>query len=191
MADYVFGNMARIGADKVDNTQRNLYNTRFANYTLSNYYSDSTSDNHVQFATQNPSINLGQQALNGSLVDIDSMLLIKTEQERSLEKLSLNQRAFLTVPYLGKGSCNTLLETQLLMGENSHESKSVGTIMNKSFMDYSLYPLDKNMEECVKTSKHSIEEVAMDGWVRGGVLTREMENDKSQYSQESRPNLRF
>jgi len=194
MSDYSFYHMARIGSDAVDNTQRNIYNTRFSGYTLSNYFSDSVSDNHVQFATQHPTLMYtglnGATSFNGGLVDVDSMLMLKSQQERSLEKLSLEPRPFLTVPYLGRGSCNTLLETQMLVGEPTHGLKSSSTIMDKSFMDYALYPTDSKMKEQVSNPKYTVEEAALDGWVRGGMTSRDMMNDPA-FGQNARPNMRF
>lgn len=191
MSDYTFYNTARIGSDSVDNSQRNIYNTRFAGYTLSNYFSDSANDSHVQFATQQPNLmfsgSVGGTSFNSSVVDVHSMLSIQSQQERSLEKLSLEQRPFLTVPYLGRGSCNTLLETQMLLGENTHGLKSASTIMDKSFMDYALYPTDKNMEEHASNAKYTVEEAALNGWVRGGVASRDAMND----TEGARPNTRF
>ena len=174
--NYTFFNMGRIGADETDNTQRNIYNTRFSSYTLSNFFNETTSDSHVNFATAQPNVMFsgtnGGIGIAGAVVDVDSQLLIKTEQERSLDKLQLNQRPFLTVPYLGKGSCDPLVESQLLHGEMVHDLKSVSTVMDKSFMPYQMYPLDAKMEERTQSSSHMVEEAAMDGWVRGGALTR-------------------
>ena len=180
MTDYSFFNMGRIGADSVDNTQRNMYNTRFANYTLSNFFSENLSDAHVDFATAQPNVmfnGVGGVGVYSAGVDVDSMFLLKQTKGRSLEKLQLNERPFLTVPYLGKGSCNPVLESQLLQGEHNGDKKSVGTIMTKSFMDYSLYPTDDKMKEQVSDPSHTIQEAALDGWVRGGMLTREMAGD--------------
>ena len=194
MSDYTFYNMARIGADAVDNTQRNIYNTRMTGYTLSNYFSDSTSNDHVRFATEYPNMMYsavnGGTSVNSSLIDIDSMLLVKKSNARSLEKLSLEQRPFLTVPYLGRGSCDPLLETQMFQGETTNGSKSSSTIMDKSFMNYALYPMDQHMERHVSDAKYTVEEAAMDGWVRGGVASREWMNDQD-FSQNARPNTRF
>lgn len=194
MSDYTFYNMGRIGADAVDNTQRNIYNTRMTGYTLSNYFSDSSSDAHVKFATEQPNLmysgSNGGTSVNSALIDVDSLLLVKKQQDRSLEKLSLEQRPFLTVPYLGRGSCNTLLETQMMQGENTHGLKSSSTIMDKSFIDYALYPTDAYMEKVVKDTKYTVEESALSGWVRGGVASREMMNDQD-FSQNARPNIRF
>ena len=174
--NYTFFNMGRIGADETDNTQRNIYNTRFSSYTLSNFFNETTSDSHVNFATAQPNVMFsgtnGGIGIAGAVVDVDSQLVIKTEQERSLDKLQLNQRPFLTVPYLGKGSCDPLVESQLLHGEMVHDLKSVSTVMDKSFMPYQMYPLDAKMEERTQSSTHMVEEAAMDGWVRGGALSR-------------------
>ena len=176
---YSFSNMGRIGSDAVDNTQRTIYNTRFANYTLSNYFEENLSGAHVNFATSQPNVmfnGVSGVGIYSAGVDVDSLLSIKQTQERSLEKLQLNERPFITVPYLGKGSCNPVLENQLLQGESVHDVKSVSTIMSKSFIDYSMYPTDAKMEE-LNNPQHTIQEAALDGWVRGGILTREMAGD--------------
>jgi len=180
MEDYSFFNMGRIGSDPVDNTQRNIYNTRFSNYTLSSFFSENVSDSHVQFATSQPNVmftGIAGAGVNSNFVDVDSLIRLNQTNERSLEKLQLNERPFLTVPYLGKGSCNPVLESQLIQGENSNEKKSVSTVMTKSFMEYSLYPTDDKMKEQCENPAYTIQEAALDGWVRGGILTRELAGD--------------
>lgn len=194
MSAFAFFNNDRIGADAVDNTQRNLENNRYSGYVLSNFFAGQADAGHVDFATQQPNVMfsgvMNGPGLVGNLVDMDSLLTLKSEQERSLEKLSLNQRTFLTVPYLGRGSCDPLLEAQILQGENSQDKKSVSTIMSKSFMDYTMYPLDAEMKNRVSNTKNTIEESALDGWVRGGVQTRELAQDGA-FAKDARPNMRF
>lgn len=182
MYDYYFNNNDRIGADKVDNTQQNLQNTRFSNHMLSSYFSESITPNEIRFATSQPTIMMNGLAngdgLNGQIVDYDSELLIRTEQSRPLEKLSLNARPFVTIPYLGRGSCNPDIESQLLQGESVFEKKGVSTIMDKSFMDYSLYPVNDDMQRHMSTAAHiPTEDAALNGWVRGGVQTRALGAD--------------
>lgn len=188
--NYMFNNMGHLGFDSVDETQKNVSNTRFATWTLSNYFSQNVSDGHVNFATEIPTVMFSGTALgpgiNGSLVDIDSRLVINKEHERPLEKLSLVERPFLTVPYLGRGSCDPALESQLQQGEIVSDKKSVSTIMEKSFSNYSLYPLDSKMQEHVNNPTNSVEELAMNGWVRGGMLTRNMSSDED-YKKNNRP----
>jgi hypothetical protein len=190
ISDYTFNNMGRIGADSTDQTQKNVYNTRFTNYTLANYFSQNTSDAHVKFAIQQPTMMFSGMTnghgLNGAVVDADSNLTLKVIQDRPAERVQLFERPFLTVPYLGKGSCDPALESQLQQGEMVGDKKSVSTIMEKSFNQYSLYPTDDKMEERVKNPAYTVEEAALNGWVRGGMLTREMSSNDS-YKSGNRP----
>jgi hypothetical protein len=130
------------------------------------------------------------QGLSGNRVDEESNILLKVVPDRPYEKLQLLQRPFITVPYLGRGSCDPTLESQLQQGEIVSDKKSVSTIMDKSFSKYTLYPTDNKMEERVRDSKYTVEEAAMDGWVRGGTATREMSNDEY-LKKNNRPNSAF
>jgi hypothetical protein len=183
LSPYTFNNTARIGADPTDQSQRNGSNTQYANYMLTDHFSSSLSDHHVQFAMQQPTMNFNGLAngngIHNAAVDKESMLKLKPTEERPLEKLQLFSRPFVTVPYLGRGSCDPTLESRLQQGENVTEKKSVSTIMEKSFGAYSLYPTDSKMENQVKDASHTVEEAAMEGWVRGGMSTREMPNNES------------
>jgi len=182
MSSFSFHNLGRIGSDNTDQTQRTLYNTRFANYMLADYTISQNPNGAVDFATAHPTMIVngltGGQGINGTNIDIDSALTIKQEQQRAFEKLSLHQRPFSTVPYLGRGSCNTDLESQLQQGEIVTDKKSVSTIMEKSFGDYSLYPLDDNMQERATNVSNIVQESALNGWVRGGSDTRQVNQDK-------------
>jgi hypothetical protein len=164
--------MGRIGLDATDLTQRNMHNTRFSNYMLSEFFSDKTTNSQVKFATQQPTMMVSGTGIASSVIDVNSMLTLKTEQERPLEKLMLYPRPFLTVPYLGRGSCDPTLESQLQQGEIVSDKKSVSTIMEQSFSNYAMYPTDSQMEERVNNPAFTVQEAALDGWVRGGSSTR-------------------
>jgi hypothetical protein len=177
LSDYTFNRTDRIGLDVTDNTQRNMQNTRFSNYYTTNNFSESTLSPHtIQFASAYPTMvthgTIWGRGLNGDVVDVDSQLLIRTTQERPLEKLDIFARPFATVPYLGRGSCNPDVESQLMQGETVSDKKSVATVMNQSFMPYTMYPTDDYMTEHVHDPKFTVEEAALAGWVRGGSDTR-------------------
>jgi hypothetical protein len=70
------------------------------------------------------------------------------------------------------------------------DKKSVSTIMDKSFSNYALYPTDKKMEDRVTNAANNVEEAALDGWVRGGMTTREMSNNDIM-KKNNRPNATF
>jgi len=174
---HKFHHTDRIGTDHTDLTQQNISNTKFANHNLTNFFSSKLSDDHVQFAIPQPSLNFSGAAhgngLNGNNTADESDLLLKVGQ-RPFEKLQLFQRPFTTVPYLGRGSVDPGLESQLQQGEPIHEKKSVSTIMEKSFNDYSLFVLDDEAKSKATDASLKVEEAALDGWVRGGMTTREM-----------------
>ena len=188
--NYTFENMGRIGLDSTDNTQRTIANSKYSEYMLSDYNSSLGLSSHVDFATKQPNIMFSGIAhgsgLNGSVIDFDSLLMINKEQSRSLEKLQLFQRPFVTVPYLGRGSCNPDVESQLLHGEIVSDRKSVSTIMEKSMAGYSTYASDEHMVSRVHDPKNWVEESALEGWVRGGINSRYMSGDEN-LKKEHRP----
>lgn len=175
VSNYSFYNMARIENDNTTQTQQTLQNDRFSDYTTTNYFSQKPADNQIQFATQQPAVvptGVTGAGISGEKVESESNLLLETENERNLGRLNLMQRQFLTVPYLGRGSADPTLELQLLEGEPITEKKSTSTVMSQSFMGYSLYPTNDDMENRTTDAKYTVEESAMNGWVRGGSDTR-------------------
>lgn len=162
-SSYMFNNMGRIGNDSTDQSQRSIYNTRFMDYTLSEYFSDKTTDSQVKFATQQPTMMVSGTNIPGSVIDTNSQLL-QQEQERPLERLHLETRPFLTIPYLGRGSVDPAIESQLQIGERASDKKSVSTIMETSFDKYIYSPTEPGV--------NNVEEIALNGWVRGGANTR-------------------
>jgi hypothetical protein len=167
-SDYVFNNLSHICNDKTDNSQFNIQNGRYSNLVLTNYFRDKISGSQVDFASQYPGLSytgyIGP-GIGGALVEDENNILWRTEQERPLEKLQLYSRPFATVPYLGRGSCDPTLESQLLQGEYVRSKKSVYTSdVEKSFYEPNNYPGPSVV--------NSVEEVALGGWSRGGVDTR-------------------
>jgi len=182
VSNYSFNNTARIGSSSEDNSQQNLSNTRFSSYILENFYENTNSmDTQVQFASTLPTMTTtglsGGDGLNGNLVDKDSELMLKTEQQRSYSKLELMQRPFLTVPYLGRGSCDPTLESKLQQGEIELLKKSTGNMSELSFLDYGSAPIMDSIKQSATNPKFLVEESAMSGWVRGGIDTRDSQND--------------
>jgi hypothetical protein len=179
----MFSQQGRIGSDMTDQTQNHLQNTQYLNRVLSHYFSDNASHSHIQFATQCPGVMVsgtnGGLGLGNVSVEDETSLFWNTKQERSLEKVQLLARPFLTVPYLGRGSCDPTVESQLLMGETVRGKKSVSTVMEDSFHPLEDFPLEKGKQE------RTVEETALNGWVRGGTTSRES-GDKY-FSQKSRP----
>ena len=171
---YAFNNMASLGSDMTDQTQNNMQNTKFGSYSVSNYFSQST-DSQIQFACQQPGVNIHNMGISSSVIDNESALLNKSEQERPLEKLQLFQRPFSTVPYLGRGGGDPTIETQLWVGEATHGLKSVNTISELPYIDYKTYPMQASLQSQIANPSNYVEEMALNGWIRGGSDSRNME----------------
>lgn len=173
---YQFYNQDRLGDDSTTESQRSAQNVRYDSYLHSNFFSNMTVDDEMKFATSLPAVipnGLSRGfGIPGTVVDVDSSLVVKTEQERNLGRLQLNARPFVTVPYLGRGSCDPDVESQLMQGQAVADKKSVSTVMSQSFMGYTMRPADSKLEHRVQDPKFTVEEAALDGWVRGGSDTR-------------------
>jgi hypothetical protein len=74
-----------------------------------------------------------------------------------------------------------------MQGENVRGKKSVSTVMEQNFMPLDQYPLDAGKRERANEAKYAVEELALDGWVRGGKATRELE--ENYFSEKSKPNV--
>lgn len=183
--DYLFNNMGRIGNDVSDKSQQTIQNANFLNSMLTNHFGGQSSNAHIDFATSNPGVMVsginGGSGINGSVIEHESALKMKVGQERPHEKLLLQERAFLTIPYLGKGSVDPTLESQLMQGETVRGKKSVCTVMERNFNNIAEYPLDARK----RSNANTVEEMALDGWMRGGKSTREQ--DDQYFSQKSKP----
>jgi hypothetical protein len=170
---YYFNNNTGISHDITDQTQRDLQNVKFNNYMVSNYFSEKVSDAQIQFATSQPSMVLNaDNGISSSVINDYSKLLLGNE-ERPLEKLNLMPRPFITVPYLGKGSCDPTLEAQLIQGESVSDRKSVTNLSEVTYMDINQYPMQNDIRNSVNNPNYLVEESAMNGWIRGGASTRD------------------
>ena len=90
-------------------------------------------------------------------------------------RISLFQRTFLTVPYLGKGPFNPDLESQLQQTDTfSNNKKSVNTMSEISYMPLTNYPLIPAIQETITNPAYLVEGVASNDWIRGGVPSREL-----------------
>lgn len=183
---YTFNNMTRSRAETVDKTNQTVMNNKYGDYLLTTYFSDNDRGDYEKVALAQPGVmfsgtSWSSHGINANTVDIDSALIIKNENARSLEKLSLQQRPFMTVPYLGRGSADTALESQLRQGDIVGNKKSVSTITEQSFMNNQMYPLIDSIKETITNPKYLVQEAALDGWIRGGSATREAQAKDSKH----------
>jgi hypothetical protein len=118
----------------------------------------------------------------GCVVDESSKLLLGSIQTHPKCRIDLFQRPFATVPYLGRGSVDPILEAQIQQGELLTNKRSVNKLAEKSYIKYQNTPLLPSVQERVTNPAYCVEGVASDGWVRGGVPSRELTRDRDFYA---------
>ena len=170
VVDYVFNNMSRIGNDECSFTQNNLLNKAHANYTLANNYGVDCAS-ALNFATQQPqmfpsgTLHVGPRGCN---VD-DNTKLMQSKLTNPNLKVTLYERPYKTVPYLGRGNVDVGLENALRLGETLKEKKSVAQVGEKCQQDVDAYPMQGDLRKSLGDSRQLIENDAANGWVRGGL----------------------
>jgi hypothetical protein len=178
--DFMFNNISRIGQDTYNHTQEATINNAYASYTLTNF-SEKNENKALSLSTKYPTMNMqstSQLGPYGSHVD-DSSDLLKSKLTNANTRINLQERSYLTVPYLGKGSVDVGLENNLKFGDTFKEKKSSAQLNEKSYSDLEKFPLHKDLKNDTVDPKKHIEELAAKGWVRGGLPSREIYKNKN------------
>lgn len=180
VSDFTFQNMSRIGNDDCYLNQKDIQYLKGGNYMVTNYYPNCPMTKAIDFATSQPSVFYSgshQVGINGCNVDYNSKLTI-SDLSKPRCRISLFQRPFATVPYLGRGPSNSILESQIQQGDTVANKKSVNTTSEISYMPYSNYPLIPSIESTVTNPANLVEGIAADGWIRGGLPSRNLTRDQ-------------
>jgi hypothetical protein len=184
--NYTFDNLSRIGNDACTQDQNTIQNIQASNYLLQNYFiNDCTMKQPIALATTQPGImyNGGSgSGAGGCNIDSSSDLLIGSVQTHPKCRISLFQRPFSTVPYLGRGSVDPILESQIMQGELLTNKRSVNKLSEKSDIKYQITPLIPSVKDRVTNPVYSVEGIASEGWVRGGIPSRELTKDRDYYN---------
>ena len=174
--NYMFNNLTRTHDDSVNKTEQDIQNNNFGNYMTSNYYlKQAGMAQPISFATSQPNVFYkgGHGALNGATVDDESNLLIGSTQTNMKCRLNLQPRQYLTVPYLGRGIQKPVLESKLQQGMGLEPKKSCKTVTEKSFAREKTFLVDP-LQKTVQNPKNLIEDSAHEGWIRGGLPSRQL-----------------
>ena len=179
--NYIFNNLSRIGDDNCGITARDTQNNNIGSYNTTNYFlSQCGMKQPIDFATKQPGIVCGggpgnsNSGAGGCNVESDSNLKIGSIQTHPKCKISLYQRPFITVPYLGRGPPRPVMESRIQQGAMIRELKSCKTVTEKSFAPHTQTPLIPSVQATVQNPANLVEGVAHEGWIRGGLPSREL-----------------
>ncbi len=188
VSNYMFNNLSRIGDDQCGITGRDQQNNEFGSYSTTNYFANWCGmKKPIEFATNQPSIfyNGGYGnycGAGGCNIDSDSKLKIGSIQTNPKCRISLYQRPFATVPFLGRGPPRPVIESRIQQGAYNAETKSCKTVTEKSFQDYVETPLVPTLQATIQNPANLVEGVAANGWIRGGLPSREISRDRDYLS---------
>ena len=183
VSDFTFNNMSRIGNDGCCIDQNSIQNSASCSYLLQNYFAqDCSMKNAKALATSQPCINYSGSDMCGINIDTSSQLLIGGIQTHPKSKIDLFGRPFATVPFLGRGSVDPILESQIQQGEGITNKRSVTRLMEKSYMKYHTTPLIPEVKQNIQNPSLMIEGMASEGWIRGGLPSRELTRDRDFYT---------
>jgi hypothetical protein len=185
--NYTFYNLTGINDDVVGLSEGDIQNQHFGSYTTKNFFeSNCGMKKPIRFATQQPNVfynsGPGNVGVNGCNVDSDSNLKIGTIQTNPKCRISLQERPFKTVPFLGKGKSNPLQESKLQQGTYFADKKSCRQVTEKSFRtaDVNLVP---TLKATIQNPNNLVEGVANKGWIRGGLPSRNISRDNDYFKQ--------
>lgn len=170
-----FFNTTRIGGDDI--SQLDIQDKAQNNYMLENYYNTNCMRKEVEFATSQINVNYcaaggsGNQCdIGGCNIDQNSSMMLGSLQTHPKCRISLFHRPFATVPYLGKGPFDPMMESHLQQTDTfSNNKKSVNTLSEISYIPISNYPLIPSIKNTITNPAYLVEG---DGTIRGGMGTR-------------------
>lgn len=179
VVDFMFNNISRIGQDPYNHTQDATINNGTASYLLTNL-NQNNEKNAINIMTTYPTMNSkGTTQLGPYGYNVDeSTQLIQSKLTNLNCKINLQERSYLTVPYLGRGNVDVGLENSLKLGDTFKEKKSATQLGEKTQNDLEKYPLNKDLKSSINNPNQRIEESAVKGWIRGGLPSREIYKNK-------------
>jgi hypothetical protein len=149
------------------------------NYGITNLYDcECLIPNTVKNATDNVFMNFtnGYGTENSCVVDDGSKLRIGLHKKYPKCNQQLFERPYKTVPFMGNGVFNANEESVLKFAEPTSIKRSSNTLSGIT-IPHQYTPLLDHLSYNVQNVDHIIQESIDPGWVRSGVLTRNVVRD--------------
>ena len=146
-------------------------------YNLENFHScraGAPAVRSVQLSqpTMNINYGVGHIGERGALVDNDSLSKFSELTNKNTINI-LNERPYLTVPYMGRGIGNPVIEPVLRNSEDTSQHKPCNTLAGVTIDNY-FTPMVPCLKREIQDTKHIIPEDSMKCWVRGGLPSRQI-----------------
>ena len=167
--------------DRSDNTQRTNQNAQHVNYMLNNHIDDRVGNDARGVALNHQMVFIGGNGhgipTNNSSLSASNSLTIDRDLIRQRERLSLIERPFMTIPYMGKGNTDPDVESALLQAGELPEKKSQLQASEANLSGMRNYPLQDEILGSITNPNFLVEESADKNWIRGGLSSRNLSHD--------------
>ena len=134
----------------------------------------------IETAAEHPTLQFRDgYGVSECFTDDDSQLRIGKTKKNPKCPNQLFTRPYKTVPFMGRGSGNSFVESQLRPGEATGERKQCNVLagINIPNVDPNHMPMIDHLKNNIQEPRHLIPEEAMEGWVRGGAPSRQIVRD--------------
>lgn len=170
----------RMKYDKCANNKDYQEDIGPGNYMLSNFHSCiCNAPDAKKVSLSQPKVyikdGLGWGGMNGCSIDTDSKLRLTEGNKLTCHKSrkQLFTRPYLSVPYMGKGIGNPCLEPIIKPGEDTSQGKACN-VLSGNTRNNNFIPLLPCIRDNIQKPEHLIPDAALDGWVRGGLPSRQI-----------------
>tara|TARA_B100000123_G_scaffold272560_1_gene255892 strand:+ start:42 stop:740 length:699 start_codon:yes stop_codon:yes gene_type:complete len=134
----------------------------------------------VETAVENPMIQFRDgYGVTECYMDESSELRIGKTKMNPKTPNQLFTRPYKTVPYMGRGSGDSFVESHLRSGEDTLIKKQCNTLagINIPNIDPNHMPMIDHLKNNIQHPSHIIHDDALEGWVRGGAPSRQIVRD--------------
>lgn len=177
----IFNNQTGLESDGCYVTQKSLQSAKKGEYLLTNHFNpdgDCDISEPMRVAMSQPGIHFKTHVAPGMYgcdQDHYKALRIDTLNVTPRTKLMLNKRPYLTVPYMGKGVYNPDMHSKMRMGDPVNRNvPEYHANTTHTIDDYPFIPI---VRDTVSNPDNYI--VESEGWVRGGIPSRDFYRDHS------------
>lgn len=171
MSNLKINNLTKLNEDKCYLNNKDLQNSKFAEYKTKNFKTECDIPNTLKASLQQPNLlyrdGYGWNACN---IDIDSKL---RNADSLTNKKCINHllaRPHKTSPFFGKGVCDVKIENDIKIGELTN----FGRVQNNVKQCVNRFvPQIPSVRKNIQNIKNLIPEVNRDTWIRGGIPSRQ------------------
>ena len=180
-----FNNNSRLGFDSCYQSTDENQSQFPGSYQLSNFHScDCGAPEITKLASSQPDIyfkdGYGSSGFEGCKIDNDSLMKNGTILTNMRCKNQLFTRPYLTVPFMGRGVGDSCVEGNLIAGEDTSSAKPCNTLAEVNNEQFHFSPLVSCLKDEVQNPQHIIPEIAKEGWIRGGMPSRQLVKNMDQ-----------